>query len=137
MAEAAGGGSRIITYTGSYSNKSSLSSSWRQCGSTKSLGSAYISSITGTFSVGADDMWVDRYFEIKIEGQKSGSWYTLWSAKSKTFTFNFGADRSFSQSVSVTPRSTYTAVRCMFRYSNTIDAGGAKWSNFNLKLTVS
>ena len=137
MAEAAGGGSRIITYTGSYSNTSALSSSWRQCGSTKSLGSVYISSITGTFNMGAKRMVNDRYFEMKIEGQKSGSWYTLWSAKSSKFTFNFWQDRSFNKSVSVTQRSTYTAVICMFRYSNTIDAGGAKWSNFNLKLTVS
>ena len=137
MAEAAGGGSRIITYTGSYSNTSALSSSWIQCGSTKSLGSVYISSITGTFNMGAKRMVNDRYFEMKIEGQKSGSWYTLWSAKSSKFTFNFWQDRSFNKSVSVSPRSTYTAVRCMFRYSTNIDSGGAKWAEFDLKLTVS
>lgn len=132
-----GGGSRTITYTGSYSNKNALSSSWIQCGSTKNLGSVYISSITGSYSMGAKDMYRDRYFEMKIEGKRGSSWYTLWSAKSSKFTWNFGQDRSFSKSVSASPRGNYTAVRCMFRYSTNIDSGGAKWANFSLTLRVS
>ena len=49
-------------------------------------------------------MWNDRYFEMKIEGKKGSSWYTLWSAKSSKFTWNFGSDRSFSKSVSASPK---------------------------------
>ena len=82
-------------------------------------------------------MYRDRYFEMKIEGKKGSSWYTLWSAKSSKFTWNFGADRSFSKSVSASPRGNYTAVRCMFRYSTNIDSGGAKWARFSLTLRVS
>ena len=121
-------------YSGSSSTPDALSSDWRTCGNEIWFGEGRkITRIYGSIGMGANDMWSDRFFSLAMDGYNGSDWVTIWGpANSDKFKWNFGKDRSYWQNVDIWPNTTYYAIRVRYRYSTSIDSGGAKWAKFNL-----
>ena len=120
----------------SWSDAGVVSSGWKQIGDTvKNPENSVIKSIKGSANIGANSMWSDRYFGLRIVAlDSSNNWVEIWSSYSGTFTWNFGANRYHSADISLTPNKVYSALSLQFMYSTNVDSGGTKYSNFSIDI---
>ena len=117
-----------------WSDAGAVSSGWKQLGDViNNTACSTIKSIKGSANIGANSMWSDRYFGLRIMAlDTSGNWVEIWSRYSGTFTWNFGKDRYYSADISLTPNKVYYSFALQFMYSTNVDSGGAKYSNFSI-----
>ena len=92
-----------------WSDAGAVSSGWKQLGDViNNTACSTIKSIKGSANIGANSMWSDRYFGLRIMAlDTSGNWVEIWSRYSGTFTWNFGKDRYYSADISLTPNKVY------------------------------
>lgn len=119
-----------------WSDAGAVSSGWKQLGDViNNTACSTIKSIKGSANIGANSMWSDRYFGLRIMAlDTSGNWVEIWSRYSGTFTWNFGKDRYYSADISLTPNKVYYSFALQFMYSTNVDSGGAKYSNFSIDI---
>lgn len=119
-----------------WSDAGAVSSGWKQLGDViNNTACSTIKSIKGSANIGANSMWSDRYFGLRIMAlDTSGNWVEIWSRYSGTFTWNFGIDRYYSADISLTPNKVYYSFALQFMYSTNVDSGGAKYSNFSIDI---
>lgn len=119
-----------------WSDAGAVSSGWKQLGDViNNTACSTIKSIKGSANIGANSMWSDRYFGLRIMAlDTSGNWVEIWSRYSGTFTFNFGKDRYYSADISLTPNKVYYSFALQFMYSTNVGSGGAKYSNFSIDI---
>lgn len=119
-----------------WSDAGAVSSGWKQLGDViNNTACSTIKSIKGSANIGANSMWSDRYFGLRIMAlDTSGNWVEIWSRYSGTFTWNFGKDRYYSADISLTPNKVYYSFALQFMYSTNVDFGGAKYSNFSIDI---
>ena len=119
-----------------WSDAGAVSSGWKQLGDLiNNTACSTIKSIKGSANIGANSMWSDRYFGLRIMAlDTSGNWVEIWSRYSGTFTWNFGKDRYYSADISLTPNKVYYSFALQFMYSTNVDSGGAKYSNFSIDI---
>lgn len=119
-----------------WSDAGDVSSGWKQLGDViNNTACSTIKSIKGSANIGANSMWSDRYFGLRIMAlDTSGNWVEIWSRYSGTFTWNFGKDRYYSADISLTPNKVYYSFALQFMYSTNVDSGGAKYSNFSIDI---
>lgn len=119
-----------------WSDAGAVSSGWKQLGDViNNTACSTIKSIKGSANIGANSMWSDRYFGLRIMAlDTSGNWVEIWSRYSGTFTWNFGKDRYYSAYISLTPNKVYYSFALQFMYSTNVDSGGAKYSNFSIDI---
>lgn len=119
-----------------WSDAGEVSSGWKQLGDEiNNTACSTIKSIKGSANIGANSMWSDRYFGLRIIAlDTSGNWVEIWSRYSGTFTWNFGNDRYYSADISLTPNKVYYSFALQFMYSTNVDSGGAKYSNFSIDI---
>lgn len=119
-----------------WSDAGAVSSGWKQLGDViNNTACSTIKSIKGSANIGANSMWSDRYFGLRIMAlDTSGNWVEIWSRYSGTFTWNFGKDRYYSADISLTPNKVYYSFALQFMYSTNVDYGGAKYSNFSIDI---
>ena len=119
-----------------WSDEEAVSSGWKQLGDViNNTACSTIKSIKGSANIGANSMWSDRYFGLRIMAlDTSGNWVEIWSRYSGTFTWNFGKDRYYSADISLTPNKVYYSFALQFMYSTNVDSGGAKYSNFSIDI---
>lgn len=119
-----------------WSDAGAVSSGWKQLGDViNNTACSTIKSIKGSANIGANSMWSDRYFGLRIMAlDTSGNLVEIWSRYSGTFTWNFGKDRYYSADISLTPNKVYYSFALQFMYSTNVDSGGAKYSNFSIDI---
>lgn len=119
-----------------WSDAGAVSSGWKQLGDViNNTACSTIKSIKGSANIGANSMWSDRYFGLRIMAlDTSGNWVEIWSRYSGTFTWNLGKDRYYSADISLTPNKVYYSFALQFMYSTNVDSGGAKYSNFSIDI---
>lgn len=119
-----------------WSDAGAVSSGWKQLGDViNNTACSTIKSIKGSANIGANSMWSDRYFGLRIMAlDTSGNWVEIWSRYSGTFKWNFGKDRYYSADISLTPNKVYYSFALQFMYSTNVDSGGAKYSNFSIDI---
>ena len=119
-----------------WSDAGAVSSGWKQLGDViNNTACSTIKSIKGSANIGANSMWSDRYFGLRIVAlDTSGNWVEIWSRYSGTFTWNFGKDRYYSADISLTPNKVYYSFALQFMYSTSVDSGGTKYSNFSIDI---
>ena len=119
-----------------WSDEGAVSSGWKQLGDViNNTACSTIKSIKGSANIGANSMWSDRYFGLRIMAlDTSGNLVEIWSRYSGTFTWNFGKDRYYSADISLTPNKVYYSFSLQFMYSTNVDYGGAKYSNFSIDI---
>lgn len=119
-----------------WSDAGAVSSGWKQLGDViNNTACSTIKSIKGSANIGANSMWSDRYFGLRIMAlDTSENWVEIWSRYSGTFTWNFGKDRYYSADISLTPNKVYYSFALQFMYSTNVDYGGAKYSNFSIDI---
>lgn len=119
-----------------WSDAGAVSSGWKQLGDViNNTACSTIKSIKGSANIGANSMWSDRYFGLRIMAlDTSGNWVEIWSRYSGTFTWNFGKDRYYSADISLTPNKVYYSFALQFMYSTNVGSGGAKYSNFSIDI---
>ena len=119
-----------------WSDAGAVSSGWKQLGDViNNTACSTIKSIKGSANIGANKMYSDRYFGLRIMAlDTSGNWVEIWSRYSKKFTWNFGKDRYYSADISLTPNKVYYSFALQFMYSTNVDSGGAKYSNFSIDI---
>lgn len=119
-----------------WSDAGAVSSGWKQLGDViNNTACSTIKSIKGSANIGANSMWSDRYFGLRIVAlDTSGNWVEIWSRYSGKFTWNFGKDRYYSADISLTPNKVYYSFALQFMYSTSVDSGGTKYSNFSIDI---
>lgn len=119
-----------------WSDAGAVLSGWKQLGDEiNNTACSTIKSIKGSANIGANSMWSDRYFGLRIIAlDTSGNWVEIWSRYSGTFTWNFGKDRYYSADISLTPNKVYYSFALQFMYSTDVKDGGAKYSNFSIDI---
>ena len=119
-----------------WSDAGTVSSGWKQLGDViNNTACSTIKSIKGSANIGANSMWSDRYFGLRIVAlDTSGNWVEIWSRYSGKFTWNFGKDRYYSADISLTPNKVYYSFALQFMYSTSVDSGGTKYSNFSIDI---
>ena len=119
-----------------WSDAGAVSSGWKQLGDViNNTACSTIKSIKGSANIGANSMYSDRYFGLRIMAlDTSGNWVEIWSRYSKKFTWNFGKNRYYSADISLTPNKLYYSFALQFMYSTNVDSGGTKYSNFSIDI---
>ena len=119
-----------------WSDAGTVSSGWKQLGDViNNTACSTIKSIKGSANIGANSMYSDRYFGLRIMAlDTSGNWVEIWSRYSKKFTWNFGKNRYYSADISLTPNKLYYSFALQFMYSTNVDSGGTKYSNFSIDI---
>lgn len=119
-----------------WSDAGAVSSGWKQLGDViNNTACSTIKSIKGSANIGANSMYSDRYFGLRIMAlDTSGNWVEIWSRYSEKFTWNFGKNRYYSADISLTPNKLYYSFALQFMYSTNVDSGGTKYSNFSIDI---